>query len=460
MDKRTILMTMSTIAALALSAAEALVVDLHSHFTTGGYLELLTRHNALMDELYPIPEWSPQALHDFTEQAGIGVSVLTSTAPQPHFGDEAESVAACRAMNDEISALAAASQGRILWCATLPLQSVSAAIAEAERALGTMGAAGVKLPTNACGLYLGAPELDPLMEALDKLKAVVILHPHRPAPFNAELADGLPLAMYEYHAETTRALARLFARNVPARYPGIRFVVPHAGAFLAMALPRMKAVHPIVRAKGLVEEIDWEANMKSLWFDLAGSANSASVRRLLEITTSDRILYGSDFPYAPANALVANLTRFRAELEADPQLKPMATDILGGNALRLFGLAMASASASAEAPAGEMLTRIAEIEVFPEYLQEYLDAASTVGAESVASEPGVLCIFPMQRKETPNLIRIVEIYRDETAYKYHLNTPHFKKYKEGTLHMIKSLELVPMNPLDAPNMNKVFRKIP
>ena len=110
--------------------------------------------------------------------------------------------------------------------------------------------------------------------------------------------------------------------------------------------------------------------------------------------------------------------------------------------------------------AGEMITRIAEIEVFPEYLQEYLDAALTVGAESVASEPGVLCIFPMQRKETPNLIRIVEIYRDETAYKYHLNTPHFKKYKEGTLHMIKSLELVPMNPLDAPNMNKVFRKIP
>ena len=83
-----------------------------------------------------------------------------------------------------------------------------------------------------------------------------------------------------------------------------------------------------------------------------------------------------------------------------------------------------------------------------------------MGAESVAKEPGVICIFPMQRKETPNLIRIVEIYRDEAAYKFHLNTPHFKKYKEGTLHMVKSLDLVPMNPLDAPNMNKIFRKQP
>ena len=213
---RTLLLTMSTMAAIALSAAETLVVDVHSHFTTDGYLELVKKHNAQMDELYPIPEWSPKALHDFMGQAGIGTTVLTSTAPQPHFGDDAESVSICRAMNDEIAALAAASQGRILWCATLPLPSVTEAIAEAKRAVGTLGAAGVKLPTNARGLYLGAPELDPLMEALHKLKAVVILHPHRPEPFNSKLAERLPLAMYEYTAETTRALARLFARNVPA----------------------------------------------------------------------------------------------------------------------------------------------------------------------------------------------------------------------------------------------------
>ena len=169
--------------------------------------------------------------------------------------------------------------------------------------MGERGASGVKLPTNARGLDLGAPELDPLMAVLDKRKAVVVLHPHRPEPFNAKLAEGLPLAMYEYHAETTRALTRLFARNVPARYPNIRFIVPHAGAFLPLALPRMKAVHTIVRAKGLADGIDWEANMKSLWFDLAGSATAENVRRLLEITTADHILYGSDFPYAPAESL-------------------------------------------------------------------------------------------------------------------------------------------------------------
>ena len=104
------------------------------------------------------------------------------------------------------------------------------------------------------------------------------------------------------------------------------------------------------------------------------------------------------------------------------------------------------------------LVRIAEIEVYPEWLDAYLAAARTVGAESVAKEPGVVCIFPMQRKESPTTIRIVEIYRDEEAYKAHLQTPHFRAYKDGTPHMIKSLDLVPMSPLDPDGMKIIFQK--
>ena len=64
----------------------------------------------------------------------------------------------------------------------------------------------------------------------------------------------------------------------------------------------------------------------------------------------------------------------------------------------------------------------------------------------------------MQKKEQPTQIRIVEIYRDEAAYKAHLETPHFKKYKTGTLHMVKSLHLAPMQPLDPANMGLIFKK--
>ena len=456
------------VAASAVAAPPA--SDVHCHFTTPAYLAALEKHGAAMDELYPVPAWSPEALASFLDEAGIGFAVLTSVAPQPHFGDAAESAALCRSMNDEAARHAAADPKRLAWCATLPLPSVDEAVAEAVRALDELGASGVKLPTNARGLYLGDPALDPLMAAIDERGAVAVLHPHRPEPFDAKLADGLPLAMYEYPAETTRALARLFARHVPARYPRVKFVVPHAGSFLPLALPRMKAVHPIVRAKGLAGEIDWDANLRSLWFDLAGSPNADAVRRLLAFTTPDRILYGSDFPYAPASALAAGLAKLREDLAADPELTPHAEAILGGNARRLFGRLQSdpetprpSNHPTPRPSDHETMTnavyRIAEIEVKPEFLDAYLAAAATVGATSVREEPGVLCIFPMQDAEKPTSIRIFEIYRDEAAYKSHLETPHFRAYKEGTPHMIESLRLAPMRPLDATLPPDVFRKV-
>jgi quinol monooxygenase YgiN len=66
----------------------------------------------------------------------------------------------------------------------------------------------------------------------------------------------------------------------------------------------------------------------------------------------------------------------------------------------------------------------------------------------------------MQDAEKPTSIRIVEIYRDEAAYKSHLATPHFLCYKTGTPHMIESLRLAPMRPLDPSLFPDVFRKTP
>ena len=121
-----------------------------------------------------------------------------------------------------------------------------------------------------------------------------------------------------------------------------------------------------------------------------------------------------------------------------------------------FGMAIMQGNEAGED--NKLVVRIAEIEVHPEWLEAYLAAAGAVGAESVAKEPGVVCIFPMQKKASPTSIRIVEIYRSEEAYKAHLATPHFRKYKEGTPHMIKSLKLVPMRPLDVDGMKQIFNK--
>lgn len=106
----------------------------------------------------------------------------------------------------------------------------------------------------------------------------------------------------------------------------------------------------------------------------------------------------------------------------------------------------------------KMLVRLSVIEVYPEYLDEYLAAAATVGGESVKKEPGVICIYPSHLKSDKCQIRILEIYRDQEAYQSHIASEHFQTYKQGTLHMVKNLELIDMNPLDPEAMQYIFRK--
>ena len=106
-----------------------------------------------------------------------------------------------------------------------------------------------------------------------------------------------------------------------------------------------------------------------------------------------------------------------------------------------------------------MIVRLAEIEVYPEYLQEYLKFANEVDRLSVEREPGVICLFPMQSAEDSTQIRILEIYVSEKAYQSHIKTEHFQKYKQGTMHMVKSLKLPTMQPLDPETMKLIFNKM-
>lgn len=107
----------------------------------------------------------------------------------------------------------------------------------------------------------------------------------------------------------------------------------------------------------------------------------------------------------------------------------------------------------------DMIIRISEIEIVPEYLKAYNAILKEEAAISIKIEPGVIAIFPMYQKENPTQIRIVEIYANRAAYEQHLKTPHFQKYKTTTLKMVKSLKLIDMGSLDIETMPEIFKKI-
>jgi quinol monooxygenase YgiN len=107
----------------------------------------------------------------------------------------------------------------------------------------------------------------------------------------------------------------------------------------------------------------------------------------------------------------------------------------------------------------KMMIRIAEIEIKPEYLDEYLSILTEESKASVELEPGVIAIYPMYQQENPSQIRLLEIYADKQAYELHLQTPHFKHYKTKTLKMVNSLKLIEMNAIDRETMPLIFKKL-
>ena len=146
--------------------------------------------------------------------------------------------------------------------------------------------------------------------------------------------EGFPLPKYD--AENHLRWMDEAGVETLARYNNIKVVVPHCGAYLPLAIPRMKSLTPVMQANKLVGEIDYETNLQALYFDLAGAHSPEVIRMLLSITTPDHLLYGSDYPYAAPLVLTQSLARMKDYLMKEPDLAPLRKMILYQNANQLF----------------------------------------------------------------------------------------------------------------------------
>lgn len=97
------------------------------------------------------------------------------------------------------------------------------------------------------------------------------------------------------------------------------------------------------------------------------------------------------------------------------------------------------------------IIRLSKVEVDPAYLDEYMKFATEVGEISLRTEPGVLTMYALQEKDNPCNITILETYASQEAYRKHIASPHFQKYKQGTLHMVRHLILSDQTVLNPAN---------
>lgn len=267
------------------------------------------------------------------DRAHISKSILSITSPGTYLapGDTHLCRKITRETNTELSRICALHPDRFSFFASLPLPDVEGSLAEIDFALDHLGAKGFAILTNVNGVYLGEPVLDRVFEKLNERNATVMIHPttcqlcpasssHSAPEVRAQGSVPLPQyprPMLEFFFDTTRAVTHLILSKTVQRNERITFIVPHCGAVLPPVIERFTSYSSRVYATNSISTDDLRQLFKTrFFFDLAGFPFPDQIHGLLRFTDASRLLYGTDFPFLPADNVVEAAGRNDQEVQA------------------------------------------------------------------------------------------------------------------------------------------------
>ena len=291
------------------------VIDVHTHMLSETWLELLRRHGAPRYEVRPsqdapygiflegAPFMTPQPGHwDYRRRiremnrARVDLAIVSLTCPNVYFGGDEVSLAAARAVNDEMAEAQAAYPGRIRFLASLPWEYPESAVGELERAC-TRGAVGVMVLANVAGLSLTDPRFAPIWQAIDARGLPVLVHPSAPpgTPVLDLRAFNL-IASVGFMFDTTLAVGRMIFDGFLDRYRRLRIIAAHAGATLPYLVGRLDICFDKMNAARVKIARRPSHYLRRIWYDAVTYTDDA-LRLCLKVGGEDRVLYGSDYPH-------------------------------------------------------------------------------------------------------------------------------------------------------------------
>jgi predicted TIM-barrel fold metal-dependent hydrolase len=275
-------------------------IDIHQHFVSPGFLATLGAKNAVA----PVPGfaawkgYSPARAVEALDRVGIATAMLSITAPGVWFGDVQEARKLAREMNEYAAAkMVGDYKGRFGLFAVLPLPDVPGSLQEVEYAFDTLKADGVGLLTSYGNAWLGDASFTPLLEELNRRKAVVYTHP-TDAMCCQNLIPRVANQMLEYPTDTTRTIVSLIVSEAATRYPDIRFIFSHAGGTITSIAGRLLGAE--MTAENLTRTPAANSrlfHLRRFYYDTAGSANPVNMQALKTLVPTTQILFGTDAPF-------------------------------------------------------------------------------------------------------------------------------------------------------------------
>jgi predicted TIM-barrel fold metal-dependent hydrolase len=232
----------------------------------------------------------------------VATSIASISEPGVWFGDDAAARALARECNEYAARLMADYPGRFGTFAILPLPDVDGALKEIEYALDTLKADGVCFMSSYQGKYLGDAAFTPVMEELNRRKAVAYTHPFRSECCQTLLPNGEGLGI-ELSADTTRTIASVLFNGTVARFPDIRFIWSHGGGSVPFLFGRLAGAAKQL-PKGLVYEL------QKFYYDTAQIYNPYALAALTKLVPNSHILFGTDYPFGTAGIVAKGVSDY------------------------------------------------------------------------------------------------------------------------------------------------------
>jgi predicted TIM-barrel fold metal-dependent hydrolase len=289
-------------------------IDAHAHLIPADYRGELERRSLLP---YPLPRWEPELLDELMERHAIDAAIVSLSPPGVWFGDAPLAAELARMVNEATAAHVRRAPQRFAGLAVLPLPDVDATLTEIAYALDVLELDGLALMSNHDGIYHGDPRWDVVWDELQRRQAYVFLHPTM--PLGAPALAHHPVWLYEFPFDTTRAIVNLIYSGTLERCPDVRLQVSHLGGtvpFLAHRIASLAEREPEKAAQAPGGALH---ALGRLYYDTGLSNHASAIRSTLEHVSAERILFGTDWPYAalPASGDPApELEPFRPEIDA------------------------------------------------------------------------------------------------------------------------------------------------
>ncbi len=298
------------------AGAAAHRIDIHHHVLPPKYVAELPK---FVKGERPPSQWTPERSLEDMDMNGIAVAMLSLMQPQVWFGDADLGRRLTLECNEYAASLARDYGGRFGFFATLPLPDTEGSLRAIEHALGALKADGFGLMTSYAGQYLGDPAFWPVLEELNRRRAVVYTHPLSIECCRNPIPQYMVNSAIEYATDTTRTIASLLFSGAAARFPDIKWIHSHGGGTMPMLWQRYLRQEGTLKNKQEIVPNGVLHEVRRFYYDTAQANHAGALRALLSLVEVSQVMFGTDYPYRPGSEVVEGLTSFgfsAAELRA------------------------------------------------------------------------------------------------------------------------------------------------